>query len=121
MKNFEPAGFLMSAFLLAGAGACVQGCRHDAGAYLKGEIVGNWEEVHGTKETLQFNPDGTLTMISLSEHHECRYDFPDSKYIRLDCTTAGMPPRPQVWKVAITSDHKLLISDAVEVGTYRRK
>ena len=121
MKNCRPASFKRSLLIVAGVCAFLQGCRHDGDAYLKGEIVGDWEEVHGTNETLQFNPDGTLTMISPREHRECRYDFPDSRHIRLDCASPGSTPSPQVWKVAITSDHKLLISDAIEVGTYRRR
>ena len=102
------------------ASSLLQGCHHAVDPHLKEYIVGNWEEAHGTNESLQFNADGTMAMKSPSESRSCNYDFPDSEHIRLDCLVQGGQRFPQVWKVSVTPD-KLLISDEHEVGTYRRK
>jgi len=99
----------------------ILGCQHKPDPYLKDNVVGNWEEVHGTKETLQFSADGTLIMNSPTEHHQCHYDFPEAGKIRIDCSPAGSPPSPQLWKISITPEDKLLIGDAPDVGTYERK
>ena len=95
------------------------GCHRQADPHLKENVVGNWEEVHGTKETLQFNADGTLIMKSPREFHTCTYYFPDFGHIVLDCAPAGSPRFPQAWKISVTTD-KLMISDNQETGTYKR-
>jgi len=117
--------------LLAGAMALLPGCHRDSASNpnegapanweqsLKDGVVGDWE-IQRTKEVLQFSPDGTLVMDSPREHHNCKYDFPDSQHIRLDCAMPGTPSRPTSWKVSI-SDDTLKISDDVETGTYTRK
>jgi hypothetical protein len=106
--------------VLLSASLLLQGCHHPSDQHLKESVVGSWEEVHGTKETLQFNADGTLIMKSPSENHSCVYGFPDSEQIRIDCAPPGAPSRPGVWKISVTSD-KLVISIDQEVGTYQRK
>lgn len=83
-------------------------------------MQGYWENALGNHETLQFNSDGTLIMKSPRESELCVYDFPDAKHLRLDCAPAGAPARPQVWGFSI-SETELKISDALEVGVYRRK
>jgi hypothetical protein len=98
----------------------LQGCHHVTQQELQDRVLGGWEEVHGTKETLFFNVDGTVYMNSPVEHHLCTYDLPDPQHIRLDCAPVGTPPRPMVWKVELTSD-RLIISGNREVGTYKRK
>jgi len=50
-----------------GASVLLQGCQHEAEQRLKKAVLGSWEEVHGTQETLQFNADGTVIMKSRSE------------------------------------------------------
>ena len=88
---------------------------------LKQDVVGIWEEVDGTQETLQFNADGTLIMNSPSEHRSCDFSFPDSGHIRLDCTRyKGGPRASQTWKFAMTSD-KVMIGDELVTGTYKRR
>jgi len=99
----------------------LQGCKHEASNYLKGEIIGTWEEVHGTHEVLQFNSDGSLIMNSPSEHHNCKYDFPDATHIQLDCSLAGSPPSPRLWEVSLSTDGKLSIGIGRDVGTYKRQ
>ncbi len=106
--------------VLLSASFLLEGCHQAADPHLKENVVGSWEEVRGTNETLQFNADGTLIMKSPREFHNCVYDFPDSEHIRLDCSVPGGPKFPQVWKISVTPD-QLLISDEHEVGTYRRK
>ena|ERR1700677_3706080 len=98
-----------------------QGCGHEAEKYLKMSVIGHWEEVHGTKETLQFNADGTLNMRSRFQNQDCRYDFPDGKDMRLDCAPPGATPRPHLCTISVTADDKLLIGDSREIGTYERK
>lgn len=96
-------------------------CYPDPRPALKGRIAGDWEEVHGTKETLHFKADGTLVMKSPSEFHQCVYDFPDEKHIRMNCAPAGSPAYFQVWNLAFTDDDKLKIGTVRETGTYRRQ
>ncbi len=99
----------------------LQGCHQEATPALKDRILGDWEEVRGTKETLTFNPDRTLIMKSPSEFHQCVYDFPDERHIRMNCALAGAPAYFQVWKMSFTADDKLQIGNEQETGTYRRK
>jgi len=96
-------------------------CYPDPRPALKGRIAGDWEEVHGTREVLHFSQDGSLIMESPREHHQCAYDFPDAKHIRLNCAPAGSPASPEVWRMSFTDDDKLLIGNATETGTYKRK
>ena len=96
-------------------------CYPDPRPALKGRIAGDWEEVHGTREVLHFSEDGSLVMESPSEHHQCTYDFPDAKHISLNCAPPGTPARPEVWRMSFTDDDKLLIGNAMETGTYKRK
>lgn len=101
----------------------VAGCNRNGGdpnwqQKLKDGIVGEWEDAD--HENMTFAADGTLIMSSAREHHNCTYDFPDSKHIRLDCAYPGTPHRPDTWGVSLTSD-QLQISDEHETGTYRRK
>jgi len=103
-----------------GAMFLLQGCHRVTEQELKDGVVGSWKEVRGTKEELQFNADGTMLMRSPGENHDCIYDFPDTTHIRFNCAPPGAPARPQVWKVELKSD-RLLISDHLEVGTYKRK
>ncbi len=123
MKGFPAkyTSYWLGAALLICAASCLQGCRQEATPELKSQIVGDWEEVHGTKETLHFKADGTLTMKSLSEFHQCVYDFPDEKHIRMNCSPAGSPAYFQVWNLAFTDDDKLQIGTARETGKYRRQ
>ncbi|HXN20126.1 MAG TPA: hypothetical protein VN875_17440 [Candidatus Binatus sp.] len=111
----------LNAVLLISSALWLQGCRQEATPELKSQIVGDWEEVHGTKETLHFKADGTLIMKSPSEFHQCVYDFPDEKQIRMNCAPAGSPAYFQVWNLAFTDDDKLQIGTARETGTYRRQ
>jgi hypothetical protein len=120
-RTVQTASCWLGAFLLLIAVLSLQGCSHEAEQKLKESVVGSWEEVHGTKETLQFNADGTLIMKSPRENQVCRYDFPDAKHVRFDCAPAGMPPRPYTWNISVTTDDKLLIGDAQQVGTYQRQ
>lgn len=83
-------------------------------------VLGDWEEVRGTGETLHFNEDGTLIMDSPSEHHSCAYDFPDSTHIRLDCVAPQIPHKPDSYGFTL-ADAQLTISTDRETGTYRRK
>jgi hypothetical protein len=83
-------------------------------------VIGDWEEVRVTQETLHFNEDGTLIMDSPSEHHSCTYDFPDARHIRLDCVAPQIPHKPNTYGFAL-ADAQLKISDDHETGTYRRK
>ena len=98
----------------------LDGCHHVTQEELQTRIVGAWEEVHGTKETLFFSDDGTVYMNSPLEHRRCTYDFPDPQHIRLDCAPEGAAPMPTLWKIEITSD-RLMISSNRETGTYKRK
>ncbi len=83
-------------------------------------VVGDWEEIHGSQETMHFNEDGTLIMNAPLEHHSCTYDFPDSTHIRLDCAVPQLPHAPKTYGFALADD-KLMISDARETGTYRKR
>jgi hypothetical protein len=123
MKVFvtRRTNYWLSAVLLISAALWLQGCRQEATPELKSQIVGDWEEVHGTKETLHFKADGTLVMKSPSEFHQCVYDFPDETHIRMNCAHAGSPAYFQVWNLAFTDDDKLRIGTARETGTYRRE
>jgi hypothetical protein len=123
MKTFVArwARYSSGAILLIAVTFSMQGCRQGATPELKSQIVGDWEEVHGTKETLHFKADGTLVMKSPSEFHQCVYDFPDEKHIRMNCAPAGSPAYFQVWNVAFTDDDKLQIGTPHETGTYRRQ
>lgn len=96
-------------------------CYPDPRPALRGRIAGDWEEVHGTKEVLHFSEDGNLVMESPREHHQCTYDFPDAKHISMNCAPPGTPERPVVWRMSFTDDDKLLIGNAAETGTYKRK
>jgi hypothetical protein len=120
-RTGQTASSWLGVFLFLNTVLLLQGCSHEAEKKLKEGVVGSWEEVHGTIETLQFNADGTLIMKSPRENQACRYDFPDAKHVRLDCALAGMPPRPYVWNISVTADDKLLIGNAQEVGTYQRQ
>jgi len=133
-KNRGKAGLVLSLLLL------LQACRSEephpqpapeqhseqqppewSDQQLKKDVVGIWEEVNGTQETLQFNPDGTLIMKSPSEHRFCDYSFPNSGHIRLDCAWyEGGPRAAQTWRFAMTAD-EIMISDRTGTGTYRRK
>jgi hypothetical protein len=123
MRNFAARGAScwLGVFLLICAASWLSGCRQEATPELKSQIVGDWEEVHGTKETLHFKADGTLVMKSPSEFHQCVYDFPDEKHIRMNCARAGSPAYFQVWTLAFTDDDKLRIGTVRESGTYRRQ
>ena len=99
--------------------AIFSGCNHEWQNQYKTAVVGDWEEARGTRETLHFQPDGTLKMISPSEHHSCKYDFPDRKHIRPDCLPPETPHKPNTYGFALTDD-KLMISDSMETGTYKR-
>ena len=91
-----------------------------SGQQVKEKIVGAWEDAKGTRETLQFSADGTVLMKSPAENRTCAYSFPDSGHIRLDCTMmAGGPRTSQVFKFSMTSD-RVMISDEMETGTYKR-
>ena len=107
--------------LLLCATCSLLSCYPDPRPALKGRIAGDWEEVHGTKEVLHFSEDGSLIMESPREHHQCAYDFPDAKHIRLNCAPAGSPASAEVWRMSFTDDDKLLIGNAMETGTYKRK
>jgi hypothetical protein len=96
-------------------------CYPDPRPALKGRIAGDWEEVHGTKEVLHFSENGSLVMESPREHHQCTYDFPDTKHISLNCAPPGTPASPEVWRMSFTDDDKLLIGNATETGTYKRQ
>jgi len=85
----------------------------------KTAVVGDWEEVAGTRETLHFNSDGTLIMVSPSEQHSCTYEFPDPKHILLNCAAAQAPHQGQTYGFALAND-KLMITDALSTGTYKR-
>jgi hypothetical protein len=123
MKNFAAkwTSRWLGAVLLICAASWLQGCRQAATPELKSQIVGDWEEVHGTKETLHFKADGTLVMKSPHEFHECVFDFPDEKHIRMNCAPAGSPAYFQVWNLGFTEDDKLQIGTVHETGTYRRQ
>jgi len=123
MKSFAArwTSCWLGVLLLICAASCLPGCRQEATPELKSQIVGDWEEVHGTKETLHFKADGTLVMKSPSEFHQCVYDFPDEKHIRMNCAPAGSPAYFQVWNLAFTDDDKLQIGTVRETGTYRRQ
>ena len=72
--------------------ACVfSGCNREWRQTYKAGVIGDRGEVHGTRETLHFNADGSLNMDNPSEHHTCTYEFPDSKHIRLDCVAPQTP------------------------------
>jgi hypothetical protein len=107
--------------LLGSSSLLLQGCHRDAERRLKSAVLGSWEEVRGTKETLQFNADGILVMESPSQQRICLYDIPDYAHIRFDCNPAGTPASPQLYGISVTADDKLLITEGQEVGTYRRK
>jgi hypothetical protein len=94
-------------------------CGNNSLKTLQQNVVGNWEQIHGTGEALQFNADGTMSMDSRSEHRDCLYDFPDPRHIRLNCASEGSPPAYQTWSISVNSD-RLVISDSLEVGTYKR-
>jgi len=96
-------------------------CYPDPRPALRGRLAGDWEEVHGTHEVLHFSEDGSLVMESPREHHQCTYDFPDAKHISMNCAPPGTPARPAVWRMSFTDDDKLLIGNALETGTYKRK
>lgn len=115
------ASFWLAAVLLLNSALWLQGCHQAATPELKEQILGHWEEVRGTKETLRFNPDGTLIMKSPSEFHQCVYDFPDEKHLRMNCAPAGSPAYFQVWNLSFTDDDGLQIGTAHETGTYQRK
>lgn len=83
-------------------------------------MIGSWDEVRGTNESLQFNADGTVLMPIPGKNHECVHHFPCTTHIRFNCTAQGTPRRHQVWKVEQTSD-RLLINDNHEVSNYNRK
>ena len=85
----------------------------------KTAVIGDWEEVRGTRETMHFSADGSLIMNSPSEHHSCTYEFPDPKHIRLDCVAAQIPHKPETYGFALADD-KLMISDSQSTGTYKR-
>jgi hypothetical protein len=108
----------LGSVLLIGSALWLQGCRQEATPELKSQIVGDWEEVHRTKETLHFKADGTLVMKSPSEFHQCVYDFPDEQHIRMNCAPAGSPEYFQVWNLAFTDDDKLQVGTPRETGTY---
>ena len=97
-----------------------QGCHRVTQKELQEKIVGTWDEVRGTNEMLEFHDDGTVLMQSANTNQTCKYDFPDTSHLRLDCAPPGLPPRPQLWKLEFKDDH-LLISDQLEVGTYQRR
>ncbi|MGD0404605.1 MAG: hypothetical protein ABSB66_15580 [Candidatus Acidiferrales bacterium] len=120
-RTLQTASSWLGVFVFLSAVLLLQGCSHEAEKKLKEGVVGSWEEVHGTRETLQFNADGTLIMKSPRENEVCRYDFPDAKHVRLDCAPAGTPPRPYAWSISVTADDQLLIGNAQEVGTYQRQ
>jgi hypothetical protein len=121
-RNPDAATCWLRALLLLGSSSLLlQGCHRDAERRLKNAVLGSWEEVRGTKETLQFNADGTLVMESRSQHRICLYDIPDYAHIRLDCAPAGARASPQLYEISVSSDDKLLISEGQDVGTYRRK
>lgn len=115
------AGHWSRALLLLAATLLLPACRSQRHTVqqLKEGIVGNWEEVHGTRETLQFNADGTLIMRSPLEFHSCVYDFPDPEHLHLDCSTAVGPRMYQLLKCSLTSD-RLLIGNEAETGIYKR-
>jgi hypothetical protein len=118
--NKRPAVFgLLELPILLTVILCLSSCNGDSVKALEKNVVGSWEEVRNTGETLQFDADGTMVMDSRSEHHDCVYDFPDPRHIRFNCATEGAPPAYQTWNVSVNSD-KLVISDASEVGTYKR-
>jgi hypothetical protein len=119
MRNADSATCWLAVLVLLSATLLLHGC-HDSEQHLKSSVLGRWEEVHSTKETLQFDNDGTLIMKSPREYHLCVYDFPDSRHIRLNCAPVGALPFPQVWKISVTSD-QLMISDDQETGTYQRR
>ncbi|HXY13853.1 MAG TPA: hypothetical protein VEI26_05070 [Terriglobales bacterium] len=97
------------------------GCNRQSTAEYKATVVGDWEEAHGTHETLHFKADGSLAMDSPSEHRSCTYDFPDTKHIRLDCASFApqVPHVPTTYGFALDND-KLMISDSFSTGTYTR-
>ena len=91
-----------------------------SGQQVKEKIVGTWEDAKGTRETMQFSADGTLIMRSPAENRTCEYSFPDSGHIRLDCAmVAGGPRTSQAYKFSMTAD-RVMISDELETGTYKR-
>jgi|ERR1700722_4358850 len=114
-------GYVAQVALMICATLALISCYPDPRPALKGRIAGDWEEVHGTKEVLHFSEDGSLVMESPREHHQCTYDFPDAKHISLNCAPPGTPARPEVWRMSFTDDDKLLIGNAMETGTYKRK
>jgi hypothetical protein len=132
MKKQNAARRCLVLVSVAGAMWLLLGCHRDSAPNpnegapanweqsLKDAVVGDWEEIHGTKEILQFSSDGTLVMDSPREHNKCKYDFPDYQHVRLDCAMPGTPSRPISWKVSI-SDDTLKISDTASIGTYKRK
>src|SRR6267378_2822350 len=76
-RNPDAATRWLRALLLLGSSSLLlQGCHRDAERRLKNAVLGSWEEVRGTKETLQFNADGTLVMESRSQHRICLTTFP---------------------------------------------
>jgi len=95
--------------------------QHVSDHHLQEAVVGSWEEVHGTQETLQFNADGTLVMKSPAENHSCVYDFPDSEHLRIDCAPPGGPRVPQLWKITVTTDRLMIGGGGGQVGTYQRR
>ena len=113
------AGYWRGLLLLAATFISLTGCSGST-RQLKIDIVGNWDEVHGTKETLQFNNDGTLIMNSPREHHDCTYEFPDTDHIRLNCASPGTSPFPTVYKMTLKGDD-LTISDNSDTGKYQRR
>jgi hypothetical protein len=117
----KTASRILGPFLLLSVIVLSLACRSGSSDQrIKQKIAGLWEEVKGTKETLQFNADGTLLMKSRAENRSCEYSFPDSGHIRLDCTmVAGGPRTSQTFKFSMTSD-RVMISDEVETGTYKR-
>jgi hypothetical protein len=124
MKHAGSAKCWRRAFLPLSIALLLLAChsdQHVADQHLKEAVVGSWEEVHGTQETLQFNADNTLTMKSPSENHSCVYDFPDSQHIRIDCAALGGPRVPQLWKITVTSDRLMIGGGGREVGTYKRR
>jgi len=120
MRGAKMGGFTARILCVLSVILSLQGCHRVTEQELKDSVVGSWEEVRGTNETLQFDANGTVLMQSPSENHDCVYDFPDTSHIRFNCAPPGAPARPQVWKVKLTSE-RLLISDGHEVGTYKRK
>lgn len=110
-----------AAFLILPGLLLLPACRSEQRSLqqLREGIVGSWEEVHGTRETLQFNADGTLIKKAPMEYHSCVYDFPDSKHIHLDCSSGAGPRIIQLLKCSISSD-RLMIGNDIETGVYQR-